>query len=198
MRPQITLFSARVPSWSVRWADLIAGLITDLNAICAICRSYIGHTWAIHRLHINHVQPTVQATDGPYPISRKWGWQRRSRHPPFSLNFLWSICGPYCRLYMAYVQLMYGTYMAHVWTTYGTYRVQICDQFCDQICSRRRSPGNSGKKKCDLLPHRTASLKIAMGRGVGRGRVWSKKNCLPVFIQISGYNEQIGLKGRWR
>ena len=37
----------------------------------AIYRSYIGHIWAIHKLYISHVQPTVQATDGPYPISRK-------------------------------------------------------------------------------------------------------------------------------
>ena len=28
-------------------------------------RSYIGHIWAIHKLYISHVQPTVQATDGP-------------------------------------------------------------------------------------------------------------------------------------
>ena len=26
---------------------------------------------------------------------------------------LWSICGLYCRLYMAYVQLMYGPYMVY-------------------------------------------------------------------------------------
>ena len=31
----------------------------------AIYRSYIGHIWAIHKLYISHVQPTVQATDGP-------------------------------------------------------------------------------------------------------------------------------------
>ena len=40
---QITFFSARIPWLSVRGADLIAELIADLNAICAICRSYIGH-----------------------------------------------------------------------------------------------------------------------------------------------------------
>ena len=45
--------------------DLNAELIADLNAICAICRSYIGHIWAIHKLYISHVQPTVQATEGP-------------------------------------------------------------------------------------------------------------------------------------
>ena len=33
--------------------------------ICSICRSYIGHIWAIHKLYISHVQPTVQATEGP-------------------------------------------------------------------------------------------------------------------------------------
>ena len=27
-------------------------------------RSYIGHTWAIHKLYISDVQPTVQATGG--------------------------------------------------------------------------------------------------------------------------------------
>ena len=43
--------------------------------------------------------------------------------PPFSSYSLWSICGLYCRLYMAYVQLMYGPYMAYVWPTYGHMRV---------------------------------------------------------------------------
>ena len=36
-----------------------------------IYRSYIDHIWAIHKLYISHGQPTIQATDGPYPISRK-------------------------------------------------------------------------------------------------------------------------------
>ena len=30
-------------------ADLIVELIADLNAICATCRSYIGHTKAVHK-----------------------------------------------------------------------------------------------------------------------------------------------------
>lgn len=46
-------------------AELIAGPITDLNAIRAIFRSYIGNIWATHKLYVSHVQPTVQATDGP-------------------------------------------------------------------------------------------------------------------------------------
>ena len=37
-----------------------------MDNTCAICRSYIGHILAIHKLYISHVQPTVQATDGPY------------------------------------------------------------------------------------------------------------------------------------
>ena len=41
--------------------------------------------------------------------------------PTFSGYWVWSICGLHCRLYMAYVQLMYGPYMAYVWPTYGTY-----------------------------------------------------------------------------
>ena len=57
----------------MRGEDLIAELIADLNAICAICQSYVGHIWAIHKLYISHVQPTVQAIDGPYPIFRKRG-----------------------------------------------------------------------------------------------------------------------------
>ena len=32
-------------------------------------KAYIGHIWAIHKLYISHVQPTVQATDGPYQFS---------------------------------------------------------------------------------------------------------------------------------
>ena len=34
--------------------------------------------------------------------------------PSFSGYWVWYICGLYCRLYMAYVQLMYGPYMAYV------------------------------------------------------------------------------------
>ena len=39
--------------------------IYENTAILAIYRSYIGHIWAIHKLYISRVQPTVQATDGP-------------------------------------------------------------------------------------------------------------------------------------
>ena len=35
------------------------------SCIQAIYKSCIGHIWAIHKLYISHVQPTVQATDGP-------------------------------------------------------------------------------------------------------------------------------------
>ena len=83
-------------------------------------RSYIGHKWAIHKLYISHVQPTVQATYGPYPYLGS-GWRLP---PPFSPYLLWSICGLYYRLYMTYVQLMYGPYMAyvwHLWPIYGPY-----------------------------------------------------------------------------
>ena len=86
------------------------------------------------------------------------GGRRRSRRPAFSSYLLWSICGLYCRLYMAYVQLMYGPYMAYAGPTYDTYRVQICDQFCDQICSTHRSPGYPGQKKCDMLLHCTVRV----------------------------------------
>ena len=43
------------------------------------------------------------------------------RPPPFSPYLLWSICGLYCRLYMADIQLMNGPYMAYVWPIYGLY-----------------------------------------------------------------------------
>ena len=43
--------------------------MADLNAMCAMCVSYIGNVWVIHKLYISYVQLTVQATNGPYAIS---------------------------------------------------------------------------------------------------------------------------------
>ena len=77
-----------------------------------IHRSYIGHIWAIHKLYISHVQPTLQATDGPSPYPEN-GVGGRRLPPPFSSHLPWSNCGLYCKLYMAYVQLIYA-YMAYV------------------------------------------------------------------------------------
>ena len=35
-------------------------------------------------------------------------WQPKAAAPPFSVLWVWSVYGMHCRLYMAYVQLMYG------------------------------------------------------------------------------------------
>ena len=59
-------------------------LMADLIAICAIHRSYMGHIWAIQKLCTHHVQPTVQATDGPCQISRERGSQPKAAVCPFS------------------------------------------------------------------------------------------------------------------
>ena len=42
-------------------------------------------------------------------------------HTSLSSYLSWYICGLYCRLYMAYVQLVYGPFMAYVWPIYGLY-----------------------------------------------------------------------------
>ena len=65
-------FFARVP-WVIYGADPIAELIADVTAICAICGSYIGHTWAIRKLYISH----VQLMHGPH------------------MAHVWPICGLY-------------------------------------------------------------------------------------------------------
>ena len=56
--------------------------------ICAICRSFIGHICALHTQYISHMQPTVQATDGPYSISRKWGLVAKPPPPMFFIFFM--------------------------------------------------------------------------------------------------------------
>ena len=74
-------------------------------------RSYIGHIRSIHKLYISHVQPTVRATDGLYPNpENQVAVADCRRHSPFSTCLLCSICGLNCRLYVVYVQLMYGLY----------------------------------------------------------------------------------------
>ena len=121
-QPRIRLFLARVPGGSVRRADLIAELIADLNAICAICRSYIGHIWAIHKLYISHVQPTVQATDGPYPVSRKWGQRPKAAAPHFLhiyYGHLWPVPTVGC------TWLMYSLCMARIWPMYDLHMAHI-------------------------------------------------------------------------
>ena len=57
--------------------------------------------------------------------------------------YLWPILLAVHGLCTAYV---WPVYMAYVWPTYGTYRVQICDQFYNQVCSTHRSPGCPGRK----------------------------------------------------
>ena len=49
--------------------------------------SYIDHIWPIHKLYIRHVKPTVQATDGPYPIFRKWEVVAKPP-PPLFFSFI--------------------------------------------------------------------------------------------------------------
>ena len=49
----------------------------------------------------------------------KWERLPKAAAPSFSSYLLWSICGLYCRLYMAYVQLVYGDSGAHILPMYG-------------------------------------------------------------------------------
>ena len=58
----------------------------------------------------------------------------RGRRPPFSGYRVWSICGLYCRLYMAYEQLMYGPY---IWPMYDLHMAHIA--FRSAISSAIRS-----------------------------------------------------------
>ena len=109
----------------MRGADLIAKLIADLNAICAICRSYKGHIWAIHKLHISHVQPTVQATEGPYPISRKWGGGGEAA----ASHFLHIYYGPSVACTVGCTWLMYSLCMAHIWPMYDLHMAHIAFRF---------------------------------------------------------------------
>ena len=52
-------------------------------------------------------------------IQKMRGWWPKAAAPSFSGYWVWSICGLYCRLYTAYVQLMYGPYMAYACLIYG-------------------------------------------------------------------------------
>ena len=83
----------------------------------AIYRPYIGHTQAIHKLYISHVQPTVQATDGPYPYLENGGGGRRPPPP----HFLHIYYGPYVACTVGCTWLMYSLCMAHILPMYDLY-----------------------------------------------------------------------------
>ena len=81
-----------------------------------------GHIWAIYELYISRVQPTVQATNGPCPISRKWGAAAKPPPPHFldigygpsaacTVGCTWLMCS----LCMAHIWPMYDLYMAYIW-----------------------------------------------------------------------------------
>ena len=83
---------------------------------------YTSHIWAIRKLYSSHVQPTVQATDGPYSISRKW-----CPLPPCFLHICHSssvTCTVDCKW------LMYSLCMAHMWTMYDLYVAYIVLFLC--------------------------------------------------------------------
>ena len=90
----------------------------ERSAIYRPYRSYIGHMWAIHKLYISHVQPTVQATDGPYPISRKGGAAAKPSPLIFFIYY-----GPSVACTVGCTWLMCSLCMAHIWPMYDLHTV---------------------------------------------------------------------------
>ena len=125
------IFFARVPSWSVRWADLIAEQIADLNAICAICRSYIGHIWAIHKLYISHVQPTGHRWT---VINMKKMGECGFAAAPHFLDIRYA---PSVACTVGCTWLIYSWCVAHIWPMYDLHMAHIA--FRSAISSEVRS-----------------------------------------------------------
>ena len=63
----------------------------------------VGCTWLMYSLCMVHTWPMYDLYMAYIAIFL---------YMPSFLYLSWSLCGLYCRLYMAYVQLMYGPYMA--------------------------------------------------------------------------------------
>ena len=77
-------------------------------------------------LYISHVQPTVHATEGPFPGgTKRAGAAAEGRcAPPFGTSLPWSLCGLYCvgctwLMYSLYLDCEW-TYLEHIWNTFGT------------------------------------------------------------------------------
>ena len=118
-------FDTRTPHIRMKSCNLVINLdlsvcqrrqelaISERSAIYKLYRSYIGHIW----LHISHVQPTVQATDGPYPYPENWGGSQRPPTP----HFLHIHYGPAVACTVDWRWLMYSLCMAHIWLMYELY-----------------------------------------------------------------------------
>ena len=94
------------------------------NLECMNVGPYIGHMQVLHRPYVGHTKavhkPCTAYSTGhrwTIPNIQKLGGDGEAAAPPFSSYSLWSICGLYCRLYMAYVQIS-GIY-GHIWTIYA-------------------------------------------------------------------------------
>ena len=91
-----------------------------------LCRSCIGHIWAIHNLYISHVQPTY-STGHTWTIRniQKMGGRRQSHSQPF----LYIYHGPSLACTVGCTGLMYSLCMAHVWSTCDLYIAYITFYF---------------------------------------------------------------------
>ena len=78
------------------------------------------HMWAIHKLYISHVQPTVQASGGPYQISRKWRrrWWKTAATLIFfifTMVHLWPVLqAVHDCTWLMYSLPLYDLHMAHI------------------------------------------------------------------------------------
>ena len=77
-----------------------------------ICRSYIGHIWAIQKLYISHVQLQYRPQMDHNEYEENGGRQLR-RH-----NFLDIGYGPSVACTVGCTWLMYSLCMAHIWPMY--------------------------------------------------------------------------------
>ena len=88
-------------------------------------RPSIGHTKAIHKLHISHysLKCKLQMDHCKYE-KNEGGCSLRLPLPHFLDMMYGPIHGLHCRLYMVYVQLMYGP-MWLVYDMYGLYNLSL-------------------------------------------------------------------------
>ena len=80
-----------------------------MATICAICRSYIGHIWAMHKLDHNKYE--------------EWGGGGFAAAP----HFLDIGYGPSVACTVGCTWLMYSLCMAHIWPMYDLYMAMAID-----------------------------------------------------------------------